>query len=151
MTNELDSEKISITCQDGYRLTGSIYKPANQLKGAIIMGPATGIKRQFYSHFAHFLAQHGYGVITFDNRGIGQSINGKLRQSDASLQCWGEQDLPAVLVALQQHFPNSQYHLIGHSAGGQLVGLMHNAQQLSSMYNIASSSGQLKNMKIYWK
>lgn len=54
--------------------------------------------------------------------------------------------MPAALNALQQAFPDTNYHLIGHSAGGQLVGLMPNAHQLSSIYNYACSSGCLRNM-----
>ena len=119
-----------------------------EVKGAILIGPATGIKRQFYAGIARYLAENGYGVITFDNRGIGESLSEKISASNASLQCWGEQDMPAVLEALKAAFPDQSYHLIGHSAGGQLVGLMHNAKEISSIFNFASSSGQLKNMKM---
>ena len=48
---------------------------------------------------------------------------------------------------LKIYFPNTKYHLIGHSAGGQLIGLMHNAKEISSMFNFACSSGRIKNMK----
>ena len=55
--------------------------------------------------------------------------------------------MPAVFEQLKITFPGTKYHLIGHSAGGQLVGLMHNAAELTSLFNFACSSGQLKNMK----
>lgn len=142
------SADITITCQDNCVIKGTVFVPEHKLKGAVMMAPATGIKRQFYSAFASYLAEQGYGVITFDNRGIGQSLSGEVRKSNASLQCWGEQDLPAVLTQLQHMFPNTSYHLVGHSAGGQLVGLMHNCMQLSSIYNVACSSGSLRNMKM---
>ena len=54
--------------------------------------------------------------------------------------------MPAVLDRLMKEFPNQKYHLVGHSAGGQLVGLMHNAEQLDSMFNFACSSGSIRNM-----
>lgn len=54
--------------------------------------------------------------------------------------------MPAVLEQMKTTFPNTKYHLIGHSAGGQLVGLMHNAKDFTSIFNFACSSGQLKNM-----
>ncbi|NRA55475.1 MAG: alpha/beta fold hydrolase [Gammaproteobacteria bacterium] len=149
--SHVESEQITFECQDKYQLTGTLFKPKGDLKAAVVIGPATGIKRQFYRHFATYLAEHGYGVLTFDNRGIGQSLVGHVRESKASLQCWGEQDLPAALTALISHFPGVPYHLVGHSAGGQLIGLMNNADQLSSMYTVASSSGRLSNMKMpYW-
>jgi len=141
-------QHIKIDCADKTQLAATLYTPEKQPKGAILFGPATGIKRQFYTGMATFLAENGYAVLTFDNRGIGESLNGTIKQSDASLQCWGEQDMPAALNALQQAFPDTQYHFIGHSAGGQLLGLMHNAHQLSSIYNYACSSGSLRNMKM---
>ncbi len=140
------STDVKITCVDQFAIAATIYSPKKSLKGAILIGPATGIQRQFYANFAAFLAEHGYGVITFDNRGIGGSLIGSVSESDASLQCWGEKDMPAVLEQLKTTFPNTKYHLIGHSAGGQLVGLMHNAKDFTSIFNFASSSGQLKNM-----
>lgn len=135
-----------LECKDGEFIAATIHYPINALKGAILIAPATGIKRQFYANFAHYLAENGYGVISFDNRGIGESLVGDIKKSNASLQCWGEKDMPAVLEYLKSNFPNTKYHLVGHSAGGQLVGLMHNASELNSMFNFACSSGQLKNM-----
>jgi len=134
-------------CVDQFAVAATTYVPTKELKAAVIIGPATGIKRQFYASFASFLAEKGYGVIIFDNRGIGDSLVGSVSESDASLQCWGQQDMPAVFEQLKTVFPNTKYHLIGHSAGGQLVGLMHNAMELTSIFNFACSSGQLKNMK----
>ncbi len=142
---------ISITCEDGYTLAASLYYPSDEPSSAVLIGPATGIKRQFYHNFAEFLVQQGYGVLTFDNRGIGQSLKGKVSHSDASLQQWGQLDLPAALTTLQQAFPDAYCHLIGHSAGGQLVGLMPNGHELRSMFNVAGSSGRLKNMKLNYR
>ena len=60
----------------------------------------------------------------------------------------GQLDKPAAISSLQQLFPNTSYHLVGHSAGGQLIGLAKKATKLSSIFNFASSSGQLRNMKL---
>ena len=114
-----------------------------------MIGPATGIKRRFYSRIAQHLSAHGYGVMTYDNRGIGDSLQGHPKHSPADLIAWGQLDMPAVLEQLSQTFPGVNKHLLGHSAGGQLIGLMHNAQELTSIFNYASSSGWLKNFK--WK
>nr|WP_067654842.1 alpha/beta fold hydrolase [Ferrimonas marina] len=140
-------EDVSISCQDGTVLQGTLFTPQQGLIGAVLMGPATGIKRQFYSNFALYLAQHNYAVLTFDNRGIGGSLQGRVQYSEASLQCWGEQDMPAALDCLMTRFPETAYHLVGHSAGGQLIGLMHNAHHISSVFNVACSSGRLRNMR----
>jgi len=149
--SNINPADIKITCADQIQLAATSYKPVNEIVGAVLIAPATGIKRQFYANFAAHLAKHGYGIITFDNRGIGESLIGTIKNCDASLQCWGEKDLPAALKQLKQTFPNTRYHLIGHSAGGQLVGLMPNARELSSMFNVACSSGSLRNMYLLQK
>lgn len=146
---DIKATNIQIVCADNFKLATTIFYPKGEVKGAVMIGPATGIKRQFYANFARYLAEHGYGVITFDNRGIGDSLHGHVKHSDVTLQCWGEKDMPAVLQQLKESFPDCRYHLIGHSAGGQLVGLMSNAKELSSMFNFASSSGSLWNMKLH--
>lgn len=135
-----------IMCADGFPLAATLFIPTSLVKGAVLIGPATGVKKKFYANFARYLAENGFGVLTFDNRGIGGSLIGNIKNCDASLQCWGEQDMPAALEALKAQFPNTRYHLVGHSAGGQLIGLMHNVLELSSLFNVACSSGRLKNM-----
>jgi predicted alpha/beta hydrolase len=149
--NKPISTDINVICEDGVSIAATLYSPNETPKGAILVAPATGIKRQFYANFAKYLANNGYGVICFDNRGIGESLVGDVKDSRASLQCWGEQDMPAILKHLKVNFPKTRYHLIGHSAGGQLVGLMENALELTSMFNFASSSGQLNNMKLSYQ
>lgn len=139
------TSNIDIPCA-GTSLAGTLFRP-NAVKAAIMIAPATGIKKTFYRSFAQFLAENGYGVICYDNEGIGDSQNGPVSQSEASLISWGQKDMTAVLDALKGAFPGTTYHLVGHSAGGQLVGLMDNARDLRSLFNVACSSGSLRNME----
>ena len=142
--------EIKIKGPDAYQLGATVFVPTH-LKAAILIGSATGIKRRFYHSFADYLANNGYGMITFDYEGIGESKNGDLKKSKASLVSWGKQDMSLAFSALQSEFPKVPYHLIGHSAGGQLVGLMEDATKLTSIFNFASSSGSLQNMKFPFK
>ena len=141
-------ENIKIQCSTTAHIAATLYTPSKTSKAAVMLAPATGIKQEFYGNFAKFLAENGFAVMTYDNRGIGRSLNGKLKKNTASLQSWGQIDMPAVLDELKKRFPDSKYHLIGHSAGGQLVGLMPNSADFSSMFNVACSSGRIANMKM---
>ena len=47
-----------INCEDGFELTVTIYFP-KAYKAAVIIAPATGIKRTFYNSFASFLESPG--------------------------------------------------------------------------------------------
>ncbi len=141
-----------IVCSDDTVIVSTLFQPQNStIKGAVMLAPATGIKQTFYFAFANWLAQQGYTTITFDNRGIGKSLVGHVKHSRASIQEWGEFDMPAVLKMLMSKEPHVNYHLIGHSAGGQLVGLMQNASSLSSIFNFACSSGNLSQMSYPFK
>ena len=149
------SSTLTVVTERNQPLTASVYVPENTeneaIKNALMIAPATGIKRSFYHRFATYLANQEFGVITYDNEGIGDSLTCPLSKCDASLISWGRHDATAVLEALQYEFPNAKYHLIGHSAGGQLIGLMPNYQVLSSVVNIACSSGRIKNMEMPFK
>lgn len=143
-------ENIKITCHDGFVLAATLYIP-QKLKAAVIIGTATGIKRGFYHSFASYLAENGYGVISYDNRCIGDSIQNNINNGNASLITWGSLDMPAVMEKLKMSFPNTSYHIVGHSAGGQLIGLMPNYKDIASVFNIACSSGSVRNMKMPYR
>lgn len=149
--NQTDIYALSIMTERNRALAATVYRPRDEVKAAVMIAPATGIKRQFYHNFATYLAASDFGVITFDNEGIGESLSSDLTKCDASLISWGRHDMPAVLDALQDEFADATYHLIGHSAGGQLIGLMPNYKALTSVFNVACSSGQIKNMDMPYK
>ncbi len=64
---------IKIICEDKVELSGTLYSP-KEPKAAILISPATGIKRHFYNSFAQFLCENKFAVLTFDNRGIGDIL-----------------------------------------------------------------------------
>ena len=149
--NQIDIYALSIMTERNRALAATVYRPKDEVKAALMIAPATGIKRQFYHNFATYLAASGFGVLTFDNEGIGESLSSDLAKCDASLISWGRHDMPAALDALRDEFADVTYHLIGHSAGGQLIGLMPNYKALTSVFNVACSSGQIKNMDMPYK
>lgn len=150
-TSDIDTYSLSIMTERNRPLAATVYRPQTKVKIAVMIAPATGIKRQFYHNFATYLAKQGFGVLTFDNEGIGESLSTTLSKCDASLISWGRHDMPAVLDALQDEFFDATYHLIGHSAGGQLIGLMPNYERITSVFNVACSSGRIKNMDMPYK
>lgn len=145
------SSELIITCSDGVELSGALFAPESPPEAAVIIAPATGIKKTFYYALAAYLAEHGFGVICFENRGIGSSHKGDINAVNASLINWGTMDMTAVFQELKVQFPGVSYHLIGHSAGGQLLGLMENAMEIKSMFNYACSSGFIGNIPYPFK
>ncbi len=141
-------ENITIICADQYPLSARFYaaqtkKPSN----AILICPATGITQTFYHAFAEWLSVQGHPVLTFDFRGIGSSLHGRLKDSNASIQDWGQLDIPAAIDMLIQKTHQDQVTLIGHSAGGQLLGITPNHSKVEKLIAIAGSTGHIKGLK----
>ena len=141
-------ENLNVTCADQYLLAARFYPAQTDSKlKPILISPATGITMNFYNTFATWLAEQGYPVMSFDFRGIGQSLHGKLKDSKASIQDWGQLDLPAMIDALCEKTRTDHILMIGHSAGGQLLGITPNHSKIEKLVAIAGSTGNVKNLK----
>lgn len=57
---------------------------------------------------------------------------------------WGERDLAGVIDWMGRHYPNLRLAQVGHSAGGQLLGLAPNNTQVAALLAVASQTG-------YWR
>ena len=137
---------LSFTARDCVELGGRLFVP-DAPRAIVLICAATGVRQQFYWKFAEWLTTKGYGALTFDYRGIGASLNGRsVRESLAKKQDWGQLDMPAALDFLDREFPDLPIHLVGHSAGGQLIGLMPNYDRLDKIVTVGASSGHLYNL-----
>jgi predicted alpha/beta hydrolase len=139
--------EITIEAQDGWELGGHFFEPAGSVKEAVLIAPATGVRQHLYFSFAQTLSERGVAVLTFDNRGIGKSRGDRpLSEVTILKQDWGQLDMPAALDRLEDLAPDVPLTLIGHSSGGQLVGLMPNVGKLSRIAQVACSSGHIRNI-----
>lgn len=142
------SEPITLHCRDQYPLQGKLFR-ADSPKGIVIIAAALGIPESYYHRFADFLRSQGFHCLTFNYRGTGKSIVKKPARP-VRLEDWGRHDIDTVIhyavESLAQPSPKKQLpiHLIGHSIGGQLVGMAPSSTQLASIIMIAASAP-------YWK
>lgn len=141
-------ESFWISCKDGYQLAAQFYPVLNSDKPyPILICPATGITKNFYHAFAQWLNQQGYPVLSFDFRGIGESLHGALKDSTASINDWGIYDIPAAIEALLNRTQAEKVIIVGHSAGGQLLGIASNYHKVAKVLAIAGSTGHVKGLK----
>lgn len=141
-------ESFWISCKDGYQLAAQFYPLLNSDKPyPILICPATGITKNFYHAFAQWLNQQGYPVLSFDFRGIGESLHGALKDSTASINDWGMYDIPAAIEALLNRTQAEKVIIVGHSAGGQLLGIASNYHKVAKVLAIAGSTGHVKGLK----
>lgn len=136
-------QKINFETQDGQCLHGFFY-PCENPSGTVLVASALGVPQQFYKHYGHFLAKNGYQCVTFDYRGTGLSVfEGDL--ANIKLSDWGSLDLTAAINTAHQLAQGNQPNgdnllLVGHSIGGQVLGLAQNASLLKAAIFVASSA-----------
>ena len=145
-------QAITISCADGTELQGH-FLPAHGGQTAatqlpVLLCPATGVRQHFYLRFAQWLAEQGHEVMVFDYRGIGLSRQGPLKHSRATLADWGQLDLVAALDWLVCRTGQDQVLLMGHSAGGQMMGLMPNHKHIARVVGVATSTGWFRQMRL---
>ncbi|WP_420386344.1 alpha/beta fold hydrolase [Roseivirga sp.] len=147
----IDTSEIIIDTIDGYQIVGTKRSNKQKCKGVIIINCGTGIPQLVYGNFAEFLTQNGYDTITYDYRGIGKSAPKSLRGFKATLEDWGRYDMTAVFDWVINSYPNDKKIVVGHSMGGQLIGLMQNNHQIDQIFLIASSTGYWLDMSFPYK
>ncbi|OBX20936.1 hypothetical protein A9996_18705 [Gelidibacter algens] len=110
-------------------------------ESVLVICSATGVKQTYYKKIAKYFQGYGITVITFDYEGIGNSLKKNIKHSETTLTDWGKNDLEAVLEYSEKKFPNYNLIILGHSIGGQLIGLAKKALLANKIILICSQSG----------
>ena len=109
--------------------------------------------RNIYRGFAGYLARRGYAVLTYDYRGIGDSRQKSLVGYNqpkslvgfkASMADWAALDATAAVAWMRERYKTLPLSYVGHSFGGQALGLLANNAEVSRALLIAAQAG-------YWK
>lgn len=140
----MSETKIQLPSRDGLLLDALLLESNAKVKGVVQLAGGTGIKKEFYLNFARYLQEQGYHTLLFDYRGIGGSKPKSLRGFEAKNHEWGQKDMAGALDWLDDRYPSLPKFLVGHSAGGQQLGMMDNHHKFSKALLISSSTG-------YWK
>lgn len=131
---------IRVSAVDGYALGARRF--GGELAGPyVVIAGATAVRQAYYARFAAWLALRGFTVLTFDYRGVGESRPKSMRGFEARMSDWGERDLEGVLRFALEDKGSRPLFLIGHSVGGQLLGLAPSVAKLDRVVTVASQSG----------
>ena len=132
---------LTLRCADGYLLRGTEFPPAPAADRGVtvIVCGAIFVRERFYGRMATYLADRGFRVITFANRGSGRSLAAETRPWRSQLIDWGLVDLPAVIDYARLSRPNDLRFALGHSMGGQLVALSESARGLDGLITVAAT------------
>ncbi|QPF75369.1 alpha/beta fold hydrolase [Roseateles sp. DAIF2] len=141
---------ISFAATDGFELKGHCYGDAATAKAGLLIAPAMGVEQRYYADFARWMAAQGWLVLSFDYRGMGASRPAAMQRSlkglDADIRTWAERDASAALDELSRRLggEHKPIHWLGHSLGGQILGLLPNRARVSRAVTVGCGSG-------YWR
>jgi predicted alpha/beta hydrolase len=102
---------------------------------------AMGVRQDFYEPLARFFAANGVHTLTFDYRGMGYSREGSLREFDTDVSAWAERDLNGMLFEAQAMGDKLPLLYLGHSLGGQLLGVLPDAGRVRAALTVTAGSG----------
>ncbi len=135
---------VEFAARDGFKLGGTLYRPAQPNGGAVLVNAAVGVRQQFYSGFAAFLEERGFTVLTYDYRGIAASRHGHPRDLKARIRDWAQLDAAAALDELARAAPGARLLAVGHSFGGNGLGLVPGNERYAGALFVGVQSG-------YWR
>jgi predicted alpha/beta hydrolase len=137
-------ETLTITKADGTSIVATAFTPHSPKERAVLISAATGVAQKFYYNFAAFFAAQGYHVYTYDYTGIGLSLEGKVRDSEASYTTWGSEDYAAMVWFLRARHSAQPLYVVGHSFGGNCIGTSAASLDVSAFVTVAAQQG-------YWR
>lgn len=151
--DDVFSDDIMVPAVDRYPPAATLFLPRGPKRHAVLINSATATPRKIYRGFAAYLAQRGCAVLSYDYRGIGGS-----RQMDlvgynrprslagfkASMSDWAALDVTAAVSWMRERYHDLPLCYVGHSFGGQALGLLPNNVEVSRALLVASQAA-------YWK
>ena len=149
--SEITEEKHMIATEDDFPLASTVFRGSSANGRVIVIASGLGVPRYAYFKFARFLASRGFKVICFDYRGIFESQDSKFLPSQMKMAEWGSRDVEAVLQFASNELNATQLYYIGHSAGGQLVGLAPSSMHLDAAVFLSVVVGYWKLWPALWK
>lgn len=132
------TQQVSISAVDGYLLSGRVYRGGDHV---VVINAATATPQRFYRAFATFLVAQGYTVVTFDYRGIAESAPPSLRGFEGRMSDWALLDMQGVLTWVSAELTPAKLIVMGHSIGGQAMGLLPDGSTVDAMITFSAQSG----------
>ncbi|HEV7600286.1 MAG TPA: alpha/beta fold hydrolase [Bradyrhizobium sp.] len=148
-------DDITFPAADGYLLGATLYLPRGAKRHAVLINSAAAVPRKLYKGFASYLARRGCAVLAYDYRGTGDSRLKSLTAYNqprslvgfkASMSDWAALDVTAAVAWMRGRYKTLPLNYVGHSFGGQALGLLANNTEVSRALLIAAQAGTWKLM-----
>jgi len=147
-------DDVTVHAADRYPLGATLFLPRTAKRShAVLINSATAVPRKVYRGFAGYLAKRGCAVLTYDYRGTFDSRQKALTGDNqprslvgfkASMADWADKDIASTVQWMRERYRDLPLAYVGHSFGGQALGLLKNNTEVSRALFIAAQAG-------YWK
>jgi predicted alpha/beta hydrolase len=147
--DDVFTDDITVPAIDGYPIAATLFLPRGAKRQAVLINSATAVPRKVYKGFAGYLAKRGCIVLTYDYRGTGDSRQ-KAAAGDsqpkslvgfkASMSDWAALDVTATVRWMRERYQALPLAYVGHSFGGQALGLIPNNIEVSRALLVASQA-----------
>jgi predicted alpha/beta hydrolase len=134
------AEPHQLRAADGRELAAHWFA-APKRRGALVISGGTGFPQTFYSKLAQYASERGYDALIYDYRGMGYSASKDLASETTRMSDWGLLDMRAALAAAAERAQGAPIATLGHSIGGQFLGLLANHALARAHVQIATSVG----------
>lgn len=135
-------DDIMVPANDGYMLGATLFLPRGGAKHtAVLINSATAVPRKIYRTFATYLSSLGSVVLTYDYRGVGGSRPASLSGFKATMSDWATLDAASTVSWMRGRYKGLPLSVVGHSFGGQAIGLLPNNDMIARSLLIAAQAG----------
>lgn len=130
-----------LTTEQGNLVAITLYRGDEETKASVVIAQALGVPQSYYTNFAQWLCASGYHVVTFDYSGVGKSAQQSMRKCKLDILDWASESCTRVVEHVKQTFNDLPLYWLGHSLGGQILGMLPCTRLIDKAVTIASGSG----------
>jgi predicted alpha/beta hydrolase len=155
----LNSQRpVELTAVDGVRLAARLFDTNGPAQMTAVMLAGIGVPQRAFRHLAAWLSRNGVRCLTLDFRGVGESADMPGAMATARLPTWAQVDAVAALEYAESRW-SEPVVLIGHSFGGQVVGLTEAARRFRAVVMLTTGFGLSRHfdgigrllVELYWR
>ncbi len=153
----MKGQPLQIVAQDGIAIAARLYEPAKTAIATALILPGIGVPQRAFRHIAAWLSERGIRCLTIDYRGMSESRSAE-GVASALLTTWARRDAVAALEYAEVQW-SEPVVLLGHSFGGQTLGLAESLHRVNAAVLIGSQLGQTRHwrglsrlkIELYWR
>jgi predicted alpha/beta hydrolase len=134
------AQPFSLRCADGRQICAH-WIPADARRAVLVISAGTGFPQTFYFRLANYAAERGYDALVYDYRGMGASAPANLADEPCRMSDWGLLDMRTALATAAERAAGLPVATLGHSVGGQFLGLLTNHALARAHVQVAASVG----------